>query len=56
MSAALHWGHRSCFGNVVAPHLLHVLPINCDGSSGHVDNSGASAFCMGPSVSYAGGS
>jgi len=46
VSPALHVGQRGWAGNAVAPQLPHRLPIKRGLSSGQVEMSGASAFCM----------
>src|SRR3989442_15759496 len=46
MSPTLHLGQRCWTGNTVAPQLSQVLPMSCGLSSGQVEISGASAFCM----------
>src|SRR6516162_7421773 len=46
ISPPLQRGHHCCTGNVVAPQLPHRLPISCGLSSGQVEISGASAFCI----------
>jgi hypothetical protein len=54
ISALLHFGQRCWTGKVVAPQLPHWLPISCGLSSGHVEISGASAFCVDTSLTIIG--
>jgi hypothetical protein len=54
MSALLHFGQRCWLGKVVAPQLPHRLPISRGLSSGHVEISGASAFCVDTSLTIIG--
>jgi hypothetical protein len=42
----LHFGQRSCTEKVVAPQSRHRLPYSWEFSSGQVEISGASAFCI----------
>ena len=48
------WGSASWLGKVVAPHLPQLLPISCGFSSGQVEISGASAFCVDTSLTIIG--
>ena len=47
MSAPLQLGQHCWTGKVVAPQPAQRLPTSCGSSSGQVEISGASAFCMG---------